>query len=205
MSSYHSSPELLWQGTEVTGISFSLLLSCLLSVLQNIECSEFLESLMDITLNMNHREEFLLIKKVVMYRKSFYQTLNELEHHFSNINRTQTCSSTFKLFLQFDVILRAVSFLLSTTFCDRVSHLVRSGLNSFPSRSVVRWFQLSMIRIPPAGGIVNPVKIFPDLACCFSTGKTGKKCNYHQVFTSSFASIVLTKLSICHTKSEKKA
>ena len=100
--------------------------------------------------------------------------------------------------------LGAVSFLLSTTFCDRVSHLVRSGLNSFPSRSTVRWFQLSMIRIPPAGGIVNPVKIFPDLACCFSTGKTGKKCNYHQVFTSSFASIVLTKLFICHTKSEKR-
>ena len=133
-----------------------------------------------------------------MCRTPFYQTLNELEHHFLNINRTQTCSSTFKLFCNLMWFLRAVSFLLSTTFCDRVSHLVRSGLNSFPSRSVVRWFQLSMIRIPPAGGIVNPVKIFPDLACCFSTGKTGKKCNYHQVFTSSFASIVLTKLFVCH-------
>ena len=109
-----------------------------------------------------------------------------------------------KLLCNFIWFLGAVSFLLSTTFCDRVSHLVRSGLNSFPSRSAVRWFQLSMIRIPPAGGIVNPVKIFPDLACCFSTGKTGKKCNYHHVFTSSFASIVLPKLFICHTKSEKR-
>ena len=29
----------------------------------------------------------------MMSRTPFYQTLNELEHHFSNIERTQTCSS----------------------------------------------------------------------------------------------------------------
>ena len=30
---------------------------------------------------------------VVMGRTLFYRTLNELEHHFSNIKRTLTCSS----------------------------------------------------------------------------------------------------------------
>ena len=29
---------------------------------------------------------------VVMDQTSSYQTLNELEHHFSNIERTRTCS-----------------------------------------------------------------------------------------------------------------
>ena len=34
-----------------------------------------------------------MFSQVVMGRTLFYRPLNELEHHFSNIQRTQTCSS----------------------------------------------------------------------------------------------------------------
>ena len=33
-----------------------------------------------------------MLSQVVMGRTLFYRPLNELEHHFSNIQRTQTCS-----------------------------------------------------------------------------------------------------------------
>ena len=47
-----------------------------------------------ITMNNTNTQLSILYQKLVMCQTPFYRTMNELKHHFSNIERTRKCSST---------------------------------------------------------------------------------------------------------------